>query len=286
MSRSWIAPLCGAGLLMLASMALSPVDAAVARNEATAAASAGAEPGSAPANAAYASEVPERDVIDNKDGTALAADQDNDTIPVAEELDFVRDNTFRKTFEQSLKTVANVKYYGTRYVGCEQYPLEIHTARPDQLATLVKTAGSSTFEASKSNKGVVLRGEPQGLTADDERALLETFNFDTPIADLEKGHPLVKPLGMQKLPGTLTWKLQEERTGGHYRILYVDSHTGDVVKFSIMNAGGTRILEVKQHDYRNVDGIRVAFAIDYLSPDGALLASDRIERVEVARTRS
>jgi hypothetical protein len=94
----------------------------------------------------------------------------------------------------------------------------------------------------------VLRGEPQGLTTDDERALLETFNFNTPIADLEKGHPLVRPLGMQKLPGTLTWKLQEERTSGHYRILYVDSHTGDVVKFSIMNAGGARILDVKQHD--------------------------------------
>jgi hypothetical protein len=248
MSKSWIAPLSGAGLLVLASMALSPVNAAVAGDEATATGSASPGRGPAPANAAYASEVPERDVIDNKDGTALAADQDDGSIPVAEELDFVRDNSFRKTFEQSLKTVADVTYHGTRYVGCEQYPLEIHTARPDQLATLVKTAGSSTFEASKSSKGIVLRGEPQGLTTDDERALLETFNFNTPIADLEKGHPLVRPLGMQKLPGTLTWKLQEERTSGHYRIPYVDSHTGDVVKFSIMNAGGARILDVKQHD--------------------------------------
>jgi hypothetical protein len=219
MSKSWIAPLSGAGLLVLASMALSPVNAAVAGDEATATGSASPGRGPAPANAAYASEVPERDVIDNKDGTALAADQDDGSIPVAEELDFVRDNSFRKTFEQSLKTVADVTYHGTRYVGCEQYPLEIHTARPDQLATLVKTAGSSTFEASKSSKGIVLRGEPQGLTTDDERALLETFNFNTPIADLEKGHPLVRPLGMQKLPGTLTWKLQEERTSGHYRIL-------------------------------------------------------------------
>jgi hypothetical protein len=82
MSKSWIAPLSGAGLLVLASMALSPVNAAVAGDEATATGSASPGRGPAPANAAYASEVPERDLIDNKDGTALAADQDDGSIPL------------------------------------------------------------------------------------------------------------------------------------------------------------------------------------------------------------
>jgi hypothetical protein len=116
--------------------------------------------------------------------------------------------------------------------------------------------------------------------------LLETFDFDTPVLDLEKRHPTIKPLGMQKLPGMLTWKLQAERTGDHYRVLYVDSHTGDVVKFIVVNTAGAPVLDVTQHDYRSVEGIRVPFSIDYRSPDGTLLASDRLERITVIRTRS
>jgi hypothetical protein len=39
-------------------------------------------------------------------------------------------------------------------------------------------------------------------------------------------------------------------------------------------------------DYREVEGIRVPFAIDYRGADGTLLASDRLERVAVTRMRS
>jgi hypothetical protein len=91
---------------------------------------------------------------------------------------------------------------------------------------------------------------------------------------------------MQKLPGMLTWKIQINRNGGYYRILYIDSHTGDIVKSTVMNAHGERVLDVVEHDYRSIDGIRVRFAVDYRGPDGTLLASDRFDRVEVKRQRS
>src|SRR5882757_327007 len=109
--------------------------------------------GRLPVDGAYASEVP-REAIRNQDQTALAADKDEQSIPVAEEIDFVRDNSFRRTFEERLKTVAKVDYHGTRYVGCEQYPLEVHTARPNELSLLLKTGASSKFEGSKSNQGI------------------------------------------------------------------------------------------------------------------------------------
>lgn len=284
---NWRIPSFGAlALPLLAAIALAYAVTAAARDPATATGTTTPGQGALQTRGGYASEVPDADVIKNNDGTALAADQDDTSIPVAEELDFIRDNSFRKSFEASLKTVTELEYHGTRYVGCEQYPLEIHAARPDQLRTLVKGAGSAPFEGRSSRKGAVLRGKSRGLTAEEERALLETFDFDTPIAALEKGHPLIKPLGMQKLPGMLTWKVQVERSGGPYRVLYIDSHTGDIVRFSIVHAGGARILDVKPHDYRNVEGIRVPFAVDYLDPNGNTLASDRIERVDVKRSRS
>jgi hypothetical protein len=285
MAKSWNPLLAGMLLLILVSVASSFMAAPTAGSEAAAPEDSSAGTGHPPADGGYASEVPDRDIVEHKDGT-LAADNEAGTIPVAQELDFVRDNSFRKPYDESLKSVAKVEYYGTRYVGCEQYSLEIHAARPNQISTLIKSGGSSKFESRKSNKGVKIHGDPQGLGVEEERALLETFDFDTPVVELEKNPHALKPLGMQKLPGMLTWKLEVDRPGGYHRILYVDSHFGDIVKFTIMSANGARVLDVTPHDYRSVEGIRVPFAIDYRSPDGTLLASDRLERVAVTRARS
>lgn len=285
MSKSSNPLLAGIVLLILVPVASSFAAARAAGREAAAAATPGSVDSRPPADGAYASEVPDRDIVEYKDGT-LTTDNEAGTIPVAQELDFVRDNSFRKPYDESLKSVAKVEYYGTRYVGCEQYSLEIHAARPNQISTLIKSGGSSKFESRKSNDGVKIHGDPLGLGVEEERALLETFDFDAPVVELERNPHALKPLGMQKLPGMLTWKLEVDRPGGYHRILYVDSHFGDVVKFTIMSASGAQVLEVTPHDYRSVDGIRVPFAIDYRSPDGTLLASDRLERVEVIRERS
>jgi hypothetical protein len=284
MAKSLNSVLAGLMLLPLMQVGLSSAGKPAADN-AAGAGSYDPSGGRAPVDGAYASEVPP-DAIDSQDQTTLAADKDEQSIPVAEEIDFVRDNSFRKTFEERLKTVAKIDYYGTRYVDCEQYPLEVHTARPNQVSVLMKTGDSSKFEASKSNQGIKVRGTPQGLGVGQQRALLATFDFDTPIIELERNPHAFKPLGMEKLPGMLTWKLESGRSGGYRQVVYVDSHLGDIVKLSIMNAQGAHILEVAPHDYREVDGIRVPFAIDYRSPDGTLLANDRFERVEVKRAHS
>jgi hypothetical protein len=283
MSKSLHSVLAG-GVLLLMQVGSSSADTPStdlgpgARNHDSAA-------GRAPVGDGYASEVPREDIIDQNQ-SALAADKGEQSIPVAEEIEFITDNSFRKTFEESLKTVAKVDYYGTRYVDREQYPLEVHTARPNQVSLLMKTGDSSTFEGSKSNQGIKVRGTPQGLRVEQQRALLATFNFDTPIIELQMNPHAFKPLGMEKLPGMLTWKLESDRSSGYRQVVYVDSHSGDIAKLTIMNAQGAHILDVAPHDYRAVEGIRVPFAIDYRSPDGTVLANDRFERVEVKRTRS
>src|SRR6266849_5082042 len=275
-------------LLMLVLSPASSAEVPAAANAPNAGASAGPAGAGVSAGGDYASEVPKDRVIDDKDGKALAADEDGDTIPVAQEFDFILHNDFRRqgAFDESLKTVVAVSYYGTRHVGGDQYPLEVHDARPNRTPTLIKTGGSSRFESSKSNQGIEIRGNPQGLAVAEERALLETFDFDTPVVGLERNRHVYKPLGMQKLPGMLTWKIRVDRHGGYHRVLYIDSHTGDIVKSTIMNAHGERVLAVVEHDYRSIDGIRVPFSVDYRGPDRTLLASDRFDRVEVKRKRS
>jgi hypothetical protein len=189
----------------------------------------------APASGDYASEVPKNL---RKDGVPAASD-DEGLLPAAQGLDFIlNNNDFRKLggYDEVLRTVSNVDYYGTRHVGSERYPLEVHNTRPD--------------------------------------------------CAWEETRQVFKPLGVQKLPGMLTWKILADRPGGYHRVLYLDTHTGDIVKFTIFSAHDARVLDVVPHDYRLIDGIRVPFAVDYRGPDGTLLASDHFDRIEVKRKRS
>ena len=248
---------------------------------------AAAEPfkAAAPPGSGYASAVPKAETIDNHDGSALATDIGADAIPVAEEVAFVLDNGFRDRggYDATFRTVASVEYQGTRYVGCDQYVLDLRQARPNTSHMVLKAEDAAAFEIDRSDKGITVKGEPHGLTVEDERALLETFDFETPVDALREDSHALKPLGMQKLKGMLAWKLMVNRPGDLHRIVFIDSHTGDVVKSEIVDAHGAVKLDVALHDFRSVDGVRVPFAIDYRRADGTMVASDRIERVEVKR---
>jgi hypothetical protein len=201
-----------------------------------------APPGAQTSDGKYASEVPPEEV--NSIEEPVTGGEGEDSIPVANEVSFVVGNDFRSRggYDETLKRIAEVNYYGTRYLDCEHYPLEIHAARPDRITTIVSGGRTARYVARKSGKAIVIRGHAQGIPSEVERALLETFDFDTPVVALKNKDPAVTPAGMQKLPGTLTWMFKVKRAGPHYRILYVDSHFGDVVRFIIRDAAALSLL--------------------------------------------
>jgi hypothetical protein len=94
-SKSLSSVLAGLVLLSLMQVGLSSADTPAAPS---AAGAGGYDPagGRAPVDGAYASEVP-REAIDSQDQTTLASDEDEQSIPVAEEIDFVKDNSLRAT---------------------------------------------------------------------------------------------------------------------------------------------------------------------------------------------
>lgn len=273
---TWIVWLCAA------AFAVGTADGQAAHGADTGSPTPGPAGTQAQAGGSYASEVPPGE---NYMGTDLTGNGSGDSIPVAAEAAFVLRNKYRKAggYDENLKRVARIEYHGTRYVDCEHYPVEIRVTRPDEVGVLVRTGAHADFEVRKSAKDIVIRGTPQGIPSEDERALLQTFDFDTPIVDLQKKPPTLRPVGMQKIPHILAWKFEGDHVGEYYRVLYVDSHSGDVVRYAVMKVGGVLLLDVALHDYRIVDGIRVPFAIDYRKPDGTLLASDRFERVTVTQ---
>ncbi|MGH8201809.1 MAG: hypothetical protein ACREVO_15845 [Steroidobacteraceae bacterium] len=189
-------------LLTVMPVAASSADARVGATAAVSTARSDPDGDHAASTGQYASEVPLEEQRNRRPGNAtlltIAGGGKDGSIAVADEADFVVGNRFRTDggYDATLKSVARVDYYGTRYVDCEHYRLEIHTARPDQVATLLKEEGASVFESHREGKRIAMRGQPQGLPDEVERALLETFDFDTPVIDLESKHPTIQPIGM------------------------------------------------------------------------------------------
>jgi hypothetical protein len=247
----------------------------------TALSPASGEPGPAAAQG-YASEVPSYVVRDDQSGTFSGEDQA--TLPIAQTVDFiVNQHVQQRGGYDSLKRIVSLDYYGARFVRSVHYPLHVHAARPDISDTLVDINEASKFESSRSGGTIRIEGGPLGFAIEGERELLETFDFDGAIVDWKEKHYAIKRLGMEKLPGVLAWKLQVDRPDGYRQILYLDSRYGDVVKELLLNAAGTPIVEIARSDFRTVEGSRFSFAIDYKSPGGDTLVSDRIERIEVVR---
>jgi hypothetical protein len=257
----------------LAAMALLVLPAAMSP-------ASGGEPD--PAVAPYASEVPGYAVRNDTAGTFL--DEAGATLPIAQTVDYIVGQYLQQRGGyDGVKRIVTLDYSGTRYVGRDHYPLHVHAARPNTSDTLVGTSQSSMFESSRSGEDIHIRGLPVGLGVEDERVLLKTFDFDGAVVDWKDKHYAIKRLGMEKLPGVLTWKLEVDRPDGLRQILYLDSRYGDVVKELVMNTKSVPIVEIVRHDFRTVDGSRYPFAVDYKNPNGEVLASDRVERIEVNR---
>jgi hypothetical protein len=259
---------------------LTLIPAAVALADGTATPAAGPEKPSA----AYASEVPP-DEVDNSQEEAIGTGQQS--LPIAQSVSEIVDQHVQgRGGYEHLKGIAGVDYTGTRYVDCEHYPLQARTARSNQSRTWIKIGDGSTVESVRSDDDIQVHGAPQGLRIEQERALLQTFDFEGPLIDWGRKRYDVRRLGMEKLPGVLAWKLEVDRPDGYRQILWLNSHHGDIVKEIIFDPQGPPVLEIERHDFRSVEGSRFAFAIEYKAPDGTLLASDHIQRIEVTRAPS
>jgi hypothetical protein len=228
----------------------------------------------------YASEVP-RDALLENPGKLFG---DQQSLPIAQDVEeIVNQHVEGRGGYDILRRIASVDYYGTRFVHCEHYPLERHTARPSKSSTKVKIGDAAEFQSMRSSGGIAVQGVPRGLRIEQERALLQIFDFDGSLINWTSKNYDVRDLGMEKLPGILAWKLEVRHPDGYREVLYLNSHHGDIVKEILVDPSGAEMLQVSRHDFRSVDGSRFPFAIDYKEADGTLLASDRLQRVEVKR---
>lgn len=178
-----------------------------------------------------------------------------------------------------LKSISAIRYEGLTEIDGESYPLTIETKRPAFYRRTVRS-GDDVSTISRDGTEVTKQGPNTALPASFTNEWLESWEFDGWMTDWKaKGHQVWR-LGMKKFGNRLPWVMEAELNNGQTWQIYVDSHTGDAFRQSLIDPDGKETLVLEFGGYRDVDGFRLPHEVRYYEGD-RLLAIDRVENISV-----
>jgi hypothetical protein len=96
----------------------------------------------------------------------------------------------------------------------------------------------------------------------------------------DKGHEIAMS-GMLKMGDVLAWRLHLDQSEGPEWYLYIDSHSGDLIRADILDNEGVAQYIIRQDDFRDVSGFMFAHRIEYQDGNGQTLAIATINDIEV-----
>jgi hypothetical protein len=183
---------------------------------------------------------------------------------------------------QNLKRIQSIKAHGRIEAGGVSYELTIQSKRPNQLRRTIGSGDElSTGELNADGTVTIDSVADRGLPADVEQRLLQSFEFDGLFVEWpRKGHK-VSMVGMQKFGNVLAWQLDLLEEDGTHWTLFLDSHSGDMVRANLLDASDQPILIISQSDFRETSGFTFPHQIEYMDGSGRTLAIETIDELEV-----
>jgi hypothetical protein len=183
---------------------------------------------------------------------------------------------------QNLKRIQAIEARGQIEAGGKTRSLTIQTERPNIVRRLIGTGDHVSVGQLDADGTIAIQSDddrllPGGL----ERRLIDTFEFDGLFVEWpQKGHE-IRMVGMQKFGDVLAWQLELLQVGGTHWNLFVDSHTGDIVRANLLGADGDLIYSIDQSDFRETSGFMFPHRIEYMDDAGRTLAVETINEIEV-----
>ena len=209
--------------------------------------------------------------------------QDPQLIPVAQGRGYmIRQNHASRGGYQTLKRIESIRYEGTTEVGDQSYQLRLRTQRPYQYERIVGDGDKESI-VSWDGAEIARKGSQLDLPATYQDEILSSYEFDGWMTDWKaKGHQVWR-LGMKKVGERLPWLMEAELTNGRTWHIYVDSHTGDAFRSTLIDSDGNEKIRIEYSDYKEADGFRLAHQVEYFQ-NKQLLAVDRYSRITVSMT--
>src|SRR5881398_1862363 len=141
--------------------------------------------------------------------------------------------------------------------------------RPDEVRTEASLQGMTQIEAYDSKEGWKIspffgRKDPERMSGDDVKALVEDTEIDGPLADWKAKGSTVEYLGTEDVEGTPAHKLKVVRKNGDVSFVYLDpDHFLEIrVLTQRMRHGAYEEVETDLGDYEKAGGVFVPFSIE------------------------
>jgi len=202
----------------------------------------------------------------------------------AQELkQFTVDSLVAKNIEakggiEALRAVQSLQLKGKMLVNQGQIELTYTQTkkRPGQIRTEATLQGMTMVQAYDGTEGWKIspfggRKDPEKMSADDAKSLIEDAEIDGPLVDWEAKGSTVEYLGPEDVDGTLAHKLKVVRKNGDVSYVYLDpDHFLEIRILTQRIEQGAQVeVETDLGEYEKIAGVFLPFSIES-GPKGAL----------------
>ena len=159
--------------------------------------------------------------------------------------------------------------------------------RPDEVRTETSLQGMTQVEAYDGKEGWKVspffgRKDPERMSADDVKALIEDSEIDGPLVDWKTKGSTIEYLGTEDVDGTLAHKLKVVRKNGDVSFVYLDpDHFLEIrVLTERTRHGAHEEVETDLGDYEKAGGVFVPTSIEEGpkgAPDKQRIIIDKVE---------
>jgi hypothetical protein len=159
--------------------------------------------------------------------------------------------------------------------------------RPDEVRTEASLQGMTQIEAYDGKEGWKIspfqgRKDPERMSADDVKALVEDSEIDGPLVDWKAKGSTVEYLGTEDVEGTNAHKLKVVRKNGDVSFVYLDpDHFLEIrVVTQRTRHGAYEEVETDLGDYEKAGGVFVPTSIESGrkgAPDKQRIIIDKVE---------
>src|SRR6266446_5939750 len=189
--------------------------------------------------------------------------------PTADEL--VAKNIEAKGGASALHDLQSLRLSGKMLVQQGQIQLAyLETKkRPDEVRTEASLQGMTQIEAYNGKEGWKVspffgRKDPERMSADDAKALIEDAEIDGPLVDWKAKGSTVEYLGTEDVDGTPAHKLKVVRKNGDVSFVYLDpDHFLEIRILTQRIQHGAQVEEETDlGDYEKINGVFLPFSLE------------------------
>ena len=194
--------------------------------------------------------------------------QDQKT-PTVDEL--VAKNIEAKGGAAALQSLQSVRFTGKLLVneGQIEFGYLQTKKRPGAVRTDATLQGMTAVRAYDGKEGWKIspfqgRKDPEKLSADDVKSLIEDADIDGPLVDWKAKGSTVDYLGTEDVDGTLAYKLKVVRKDGDVSFVYLDPvHFLEIrVLTQRIEHGAQTEVETDLGDYEKIGGVFLPFSVE------------------------